>query len=147
MATRIDYFDYLDDIVLNGVHVKDIYKRLDFIYQQMNSNEDLLLDVRLNDEVSPEDIALRLYKNKLYYWIVLLVNEVQDYFYDWLLDYNDLKNLAQKYWDDGIHFEYTSVDQILEYLTTKNEEKRNIKVLNPVYLNEFLDKANSAVGG
>ena len=140
---KIDYFTYLDNIVLNGVQVKDIYKRLDFIYQRMNVNEDLLLTYPLQDNVTPEDVAFRLYRNKFYYWIVLMVNDVQDYFYDWLMNYDELKNLATQYWNDGNRFEFTTVEEILSYLEEKNEEKRNIKVLNPVYLNDFLDKANS----
>lgn len=143
MTAKIEYFDYLDTIVLNNVSIKDIYQRLNFIYEQLNANEDLLLEYRLKDYERPEDLAFRYYGDKRYYWILLLVNGMQDYFYDWLLTYEDLKALSTKYWSEGITLGCADVNAILEYLVEKNEEKRIIKFLNPKYFGDFLQIANN----
>ena len=142
---NIEYFDYLNLIVVNNVQLKNIFQRINFIYFQANQNEDLLLTYTLQDGESPEIMAGKLYGDKKYHWVILIVNNIQDCFYDWLLSYDELKLLSKKYWDENIKFGYTTLAEVFDYLVEINEEKRTIKYLNPKYFNDFLSKVKELI--
>jgi len=133
-----EYFDFLDDVIINDVKIKNLFQKFIITYSTVSSNDDILLDYVLSDFDSPQNLAFQWYNDKKYYWILLLINNVVDYFYDWLLSYEELKTLTNQYWTDGITYDFTNKEDLFAYLVSENENKRNIKYLNPIYLNEFL---------
>ena len=118
----------------------------------------------------PEDVAYKMYGDSDYFWVITLVNNIVNRFYDWPLDeYSFQQYVADKYANpDGIHhYEITqssgrqtgegpsdyshkiecnatdvgaeSVSNI-EYERRLQDEKRNIKLLDPNYLPLFLEE-------
>ena len=120
-----------------------------------------IYDVR--DGETPEMIAHRYYEESEYHWIILLANDIQDYYNEWPMAVPQLeKFIASKYDDvDGIHHYTikqesgdTTVDIEIpnntgyplatpvtnyQYEAALNEEKRRIKLIQPRYV-ESIEK-------
>lgn len=120
-----------------------------------------IYDVR--DGETPEMIAHRYYEESEYHWIILLANDIQDYYNEWPMAVPQLeKFIVSKYDDvDGIHHYTikqesgdTTVDIEIpnntgyplatpvtnyQYEAALNEEKRRIKLIQPRYV-ESIEK-------
>lgn len=120
-----------------------------------------IYDVR--DGETPEMIAHRYYEESEYHWLILLANDIQDYYNEWPMAVPQLeKFIASKYDDvDGIHHYTikqesgdTTVDIEIpnntgyplatpvtnyQYEAALNEEKRRIKLIQPRYV-ESIEK-------
>ena len=127
-----------------------------------------LFDVPEGD--SPETIAYKVYGDTAYFWIVCLLNNVVNRYHDWPLDeYNFQQFVADKYTNPNAihHYEKTqssgkqvgsgpsdyehkievnsdtagaeSVSNI-EYERRLQDKKRQIRLLQPAYLNSFIDE-------
>ena len=133
-----DYWDFIDDITINDVALKNIFTKFDITFTEESKNNDTLLTHTLADGESPEDLAFFYYDDKRYYWIILLLNNIKDYFYDWLLSYEEIKDLTNRYWDDGVTYDLDTKEDLFNYLLAGNDTRREVYYLNPVYLNDFL---------
>ena len=149
--------------------ITDIWRRVK-VRSKIASNVSLydLFDVPEGD--SPETIAYKVYGDTAYFWIVCLLNNVVNRYHDWPLDeYNFQQFVADKYSNpDGVHhYEKTqssgkqvgsgpsdyehkievnsdtagaeSVSNI-EYERRLQDKKRQIRLLQPAYLNSFIDE-------
>ena len=162
------------DYNLSGVNgntkkVTDIFRRVK-VRSKIANNVALFdkLDVPEGDK--PEDIAYKAYGDADYFWVVCLVNNIVNRYYDWPLDeYNFQQYVADKYSNpDGIHhYEITqssgnqsgdgpadyshkievnsdtagaqSVSNI-EYERREQDKKRQIKLLRPAFLDNFIEE-------
>ena len=153
----------------NVKEITDIWRRVK-VRSKIASNVSLydLFDVPEGD--SPETIAYKVYGDTAYFWIVCLLNNVVNRYHDWPLDeYNFQQFVADKYSNpDGVHhYEKTqssgkqvgsgpsdyehkievnsdtagaeSVSNI-EYERRLQDKKRQIRLLQPAYLNSFIDE-------
>ena len=109
----------------------------------------------------PEDTAMKHFGDPELHWVILLTNNMTDGFYDWPLDYQAFEEyITQKYENpDAIHHyekvqssgpqESTDYSHLVECLSTDQgaqavsnreyeqrlqDQKRDIKLLNPAYL-------------
>ena len=109
----------------------------------------------------------KFYGSTDYHWVVLSINNISDRYYGWPLSIQDLENyIAEKYTNpDGIHhYEITqssgktsSLDNShlitvnsdasgagavsnREHEDRINENKRLIKILKPIYLDEYVEE-------
>ena len=150
---------------------------------------DLLRRVKVRDEIKnnvatfstyvvpagerPEDVSYKFYGTVDYYWIVLLMNNIKDRFYDWPLSemqFNEYVN--GKYADPNAvhHYEIaqssgptTSLDNShlievnedetgassvtnYEYERREQDKKSLIKVLKPEYISEFIEEFKNLIG-
>ena len=112
------------------------------------------------DGATPDMVAFFLYDDTDYHWVVLLFNEILDSYYGWPLSTQDLKRfVTSKYTDptDVHHYEIPQTSgntrikikvmstvtgsiavSNLEYEADLNEQKMQIRVLKPQYLNQFV---------
>ena len=163
----IDY--NLSGVNGNTKEVTDIWRRVK-VRSKIASNVSLydLFDVPEGD--SPETIAYKVYGDTAYFWIVCLLNNVVNRYHDWPLDeYNFQQFVADKYTNPNAihHYEKTqssgkqvgsgpsdydhkievnsdtagaeSVSNI-EYERRLQDKKRQIRLLQPAYLNSFIDE-------
>ena len=109
---------------------------------------------------TPDMVAFFLYDDTEYHWVVLMFNEILDSYYGWPLGTQDFKRfVASKYTDPTAvhHYEIpqtsgntrikikvmstvvgsTAVSN-LEYEADLNEQKMQIRVLKPEFLNQFV---------
>jgi Base plate wedge protein 53 len=127
----------------------------------------------VKDGETPEMIADKLYGSSQYHWIVLLANNIVDPFYDWPMNQDDLiETIRAKYSApnvDGLIYAYQTVDhyedkygntidlvtyqslpaaerrevRIYDQEVANNEAKRSIRLLDPQYITQVDNEADS----
>lgn len=149
------------------------------------SIRDILIRVKIKDAVRgtkaifskydvkegqrPEDVAYEEYGDTGLHWIILMMNEMTDPYYDWPMSLRDLESyVASKYTDVNAihHYEIAQssgdtntkirveADTVgaaaitnYEYEETVNDQKKQIRLLDPGYINqikrEFLEEVES----
>tara|TARA_B100000035_G_scaffold273000_1_gene248614 strand:+ start:1062 stop:1601 length:540 start_codon:yes stop_codon:yes gene_type:complete len=162
------------DYNLSGVNgntkkVTDIWRRVK-VRSKIANNVTLFdkLDVPEGDK--PEDIAYKAYGDADYFWVVCLMNNIVNRYYDWPLDeYNFQRYVEDKYSNpDGIHhYEITQLSgkqtsdgpsdyshklevnsdtagaqsvSNIEYERRLQDQKRQIQLLRPEFLDEFIEE-------
>ena len=163
----IDY--NLTGINGNSKKVTDIFRRVK-VRSKIANNLSLFDKIDVPEGDNPEDIAYKAYGDADYFWVVCLMNNIVNRYYDWPLDeFNFQQFVADKYSNpDGIHhYEITqssgkqtgdgpddyshkievnsdtagaqSVSNI-EYERRLQDKKRKIRLLQPAFLDAFLEE-------
>ena len=170
------YFDQfpLIDYNLSGVNgntieVTDIFRRVK-ARNKIADNVTLFDNYDVAEGENPEDVAYKLYGEADYFWVITLVNNIVNRYYDWPLDsFSFQEYVKDKYSNpDGIHHyevtqssgkqsgegpaDYTHKIEVnsdypgaqsvsnTEYERRLQDKKRQIKLLQPNYLNNFIDE-------
>ena len=124
------------------------------------------------DGETPETTAFKHFGSTSYFWVLLLTNDITDRFYGWPLDFSQFeKFIFDKYTnpDDIHHYEkiqssgpQSSSDNShliecnsddsdgssvsnREYEQRLNDNKRQIKLMNPGFLNDFIEEFESII--
>ena len=153
----------------NTKEVTDIWRRVK-VRSKIANNVALFDKFDVPEGDSPETVAYKVYGSADYFWVVCLLNNVVNRYYDWPLDeYNFQQYVADKYSNPaGIHHyeitqlsgrqtgdgpsdythkievnsDYVGAESVsnIEYERRLQDEKRQIKLLQPNYLNNFIDE-------
>ena len=154
----------------NNTHktIKDILIRVK-IKDVVKQNRAVFSKYDVKEGQRPEDVAFEQYGDSEFHWIVLMMNEMTNPYYDWPMGLRDLERfVAAKYSDVNaihhyeiaqssgdtnkkIHVDSTTVGAEAitnyEYEEAVNAEKKQIRLLDPIYLNqiasEFIDEVVS----
>ena len=116
---------------------------------------------------TPETVSYKVYGSVDYYWVILMVNDIKDRYYDWPLSFQQFEDYVKNKYTNpgGIHHyeidqssgkttpngpgDYTYKIEVnsdtagaqsvsnYEYEQRLQDEKRQIKILNPKYLSTF----------
>ena len=149
--------------------VTDIFRRVK-IRSKIADNVSLLDKYDVAEGEKPEDIAYKIYGDTDYFWVVTLVNNIVNRYYDWPLDtFSFQRYIQDKYANpDGIHHyevtqssgkqagdgpsdysykievnsDYPGAQSVSnrEYENRLQDEKRQIRILSPQYLPAFEDE-------
>ena len=153
----------------NSKKVTDIFRRVK-VRSKIANNLSLFDKIDVPEGDNPEDIAYKAYGDADFFWVVCLMNNIVNRYYDWPLDeFNFQQFVADKYSNpDGIHhYEITqssgkqtgdgpddyshkievnsdtagaqSVSNI-EYERRLQDKKRKIRLLQPAFLDAFLEE-------
>ena len=153
----------------NTKEITDIWRRVK-VRSKIANNVALFDKFDVPEGDSPETVAYKVYGDAEYFWVVCLMNNIVNRYYDWPLDeYNFQQYVEDKYANpDAVHHyeitqssgkqtgdgpaDYThkvecnatepgaeSVSNI-EYERRLQDKKRQIKLLQPNYLNNFIDE-------
>ena len=153
----------------NTKEVTDIWRKVR-VRSKIANNVALFDNFDVPEGDSPETVAYKVYGEAEYFWVVCLMNNVVNRYYDWPLDeYNFQQFVSDKYSNpEGIHhyervqdsgpqtgngpadyshiIECNSTDagaqsvSNIEYERRLQDKKRQIKLLQPNYLNNFIDE-------
>jgi len=123
----------------------------------------------------PEDTAFKHFGSSEYHWVILLTNNITDRYYDWPLSFQDFETYITNKYDnpDAVHhyeitqssgsqtgngpddyshkIEVNSTEPGAEAVSNREYEqrlqdkKRQIKLLNPSYLQTFIEEFNSLI--
>ena len=145
----------------------DIFRRVKARSKILN-NVVLLDDYDVQEGDSPEAVAFKAYGDAKYFFVVCLVNNIVNRFYDWPLDeYNFQQFVADKYENPNAAHHYektqssgkqsgsgpsdydhkievnsteTGAEMVsnIDYERREQDKKRTIKMLEPQYLNAFV---------
>ena len=167
------YFDQFPiiDYNLSGVNgntteVTDIFRRVK-ARSKIADNVTLFDKYDVAEGEKPEDVAYKVYGEADYFWVVTLVNNIVNRYYDWPLDsFSFQEYIKDKYSNpDGIHHyevtqssgkqtgegpaDYTHKLEVnsthpcaqsvsnREYEQREQDKKRQIRILSPQYLAAF----------
>ena len=99
---RIEY--NLSGVNGNTQEVTDIFRRVK-VRNKISDNVILFDKYDVQEGEKPEDIAYKIYGEADYFWVVTLINNVVNRYYDWPLDeFVFQQYVADKYSNpDGIH--------------------------------------------
>ena len=164
-------FPYVEyDILGDGEKqkIRNFLKRFDF-RERVRQFGSIYTKWVVRDEDTPHVIAHKLYNSTHYYWIVLMINKIQDPVFDFpmvdteLNAYVDRKygvenRRAFHHWEsvhseevgslpagiivDDVYVPKVDIDNF-EYELIKNDAKRHILMLKPEYLEAVLAELNT----
>ena len=139
--------------------IKDITTRVK-VKQWVRNKAALFAKYDVADAMTPEMVAFYLYDNAELHWVVLMFNEVTNTYYGWPLSRRDFDAFVENKYANpqGVHhYEITqssgdqsvkiNVDSTvvgsiavsnLEYEAAIQDKKKQIRVLKPEYLNQFI---------
>jgi hypothetical protein len=133
----------LQDLIPNVTYSnKYVFKDIFYKYHLATDIEDKYLQVyRISDGETLEDISYQIYNDPIYFWTIIIVNDLYDPIFDLPLPEDSIQEIARDLatGDDG---EIDDAVYITKYdeLTESNDAKREIKVIKREYLSEFLTK-------
>ena len=150
----------------NTIQVTDIFRRVK-ARSKIADNVTLFDKYDVAEGEKPEDVAYKMYGEADYFWVVTLVNNIVNRYYDWPLDsYSFQQFINDKYSNpDGIHHyevtqssgkqsgdgpaDYSHKIEVnsdhsgaqsvsnREYEDRLQDKKRSIRILLPAYLGTF----------
>ena len=152
----------------NTKTIKDILIRVT-IKDAVRNTKAVFSKYDVKEGQRPEDVAFEQYGRANLHWIILMMNEIVDPYYEWPLSLRDLeKFVAEKYTDVNaihhyeiaqssgdtntkIHVDSTTVGAEAitnyEYEEAVNDAKKQIRLLDPIYVSqvasEFIDEVVS----
>ena len=153
----------------NTVEVTVIFRRVK-ARSKIADNVTLFDNYDVAEGEKPEDVAYKVYGESDYFWVITLVNNIVNRYYDWPLDsFSFQEYIKDKYSNpDGIHHyevtqssgkqsgegpaDYTHKIEVnsdypgaqsvsnRQYEEREQDKKRQIRVLSPQYLGAFEDE-------
>ena len=158
----------------NRTIVTDIFRRVK-ARSKIQDNITLFDKYTVMEGEKPEDVAYKAYGDADYFWVVTLVNNIVNRYYDWPLDsYSFQQFINDKYSNpDGIHHyevtqssgkqsgdgpadyshklevnsDHSGAQSVSnrEYEDRLQDQKRQIRILSPQYLNAFEEEFTNLI--
>ena len=149
--------------------VTDIFRRLK-VKDGIKDNLALYATYDVTPGDTPESISYKHFGSTDYFWVICLMNDISDRYYDWPLDYQAFEEYVKDKYDNpqAIHhyekdqssgattgngpgdfshkIEVNSTDadaqsvSNYEYEQRLQDQKRQIKLLDKAYLNQFVEE-------
>lgn len=148
--------------------VTDIFRRISV--NKFSKNLIFLQTITIPDGFTVEQVSDKFYKNPEYHWVIMIVNDIVDLRKEWPMSNSDLLAFAKKKYGDTQIYEthhYRTTDESklivdydgadlangdieavtnIQYEEELNNAKREINILNPKYLTEFVSNYASLIG-
>jgi hypothetical protein len=91
----MDYFENLPKINITYGNTTNLIRNLFFkITIGTTINEEFLIVYKINDGQTLEDIAEEVYGDSALWWVIAIINNIQDVYYDLPLDPNSVQTIA-----------------------------------------------------
>jgi hypothetical protein len=101
--------------------IKDYYHKLGFFYDYLGKNKSYFNEYMIKDNETPEDISLNFYRDRKYWFIIMLINDRLDPFFDWILTNDELLAYAEKFVTENPTEVVSYVSQNPNVLTNMSE--------------------------
>lgn len=144
---EIDFTDYLDEEDIKF----DYYQNKKITLPELSNVKDwnsVIQEEWLDDYIVPRDsridkVANNLYRNPNYWWVILLVNEINNPF-DWILSDQDILELADELYNNDVLDSngdgqgYYNLRTYQDLLYDYYNKKRQIKIIKPDYITNYI---------
>ena len=167
------YYDAVQDATSSPKLVTNFLRRVK-VREGIKNQTALFSTYRVGPGETPEMVSFRFYGRVDYYWVVLLMNNIKDRFYDWpKTEHQFLTYVNDKYADPNAIHSYevaqssgatTSIDDShlvevnsdavgassltnLEYERRLEDNKSLVKILDRQYLSKFVEEFSKLVRG
>ena len=167
------YYDAVQDATSSPKLVTNFLRRVK-VREGIKNQTALFSTYRVGAGETPEMVSFRFYGRVDYYWVVLLMNNIKDRFYDWpKTEHQFLTYVNDKYADPNAIHSYeveqssgptTSIDDShlvevnsdavgassltnLEYERRLEDNKSLVKILDRQYLSQFVEEFSKLVRG
>jgi len=129
--------DVLPNVIVDNGQYQ--FKNIFYKYNLVEDLEDKYLQVyNISDGQMLEDISYEMYDDPIYYWTIIIVNNITDPIFDLPLPEESIQEIArdQSYVNGSLDLNLYSTNY--DTMSTENDTKRNIKVIKREYLSQFL---------
>lgn len=135
-------FKKFNIVVFNGIPTVDFIAAYDV--ENVEDQGDFFMEYRIDGEKNLDLISYEIYGDASYYWTIIMVNNIQDVFYDLPMSPEELRQyVIQKMKDYDININrYLEIYQQEEEI---NNNKRFIRLVRPEYLSRFITLIEEAV--
>lgn len=148
--------------------VTDIFRRISV--NRFSKNLAFLQTVTVPDGFTIEQVSDKYYKLPEYHWVIMMVNDIVDIRKEWPLSNSDLVAYSKKKYGEAQiyavhHYRKTDGSKLIvdydaadlangdieaitniQYEEELNDSKREIKILNPKFLTEFVSNYMTLIG-
>lgn len=147
-------------IIYDGRSVTDMTSRVNII-QGVLQNKDFTYTIQLEHGMKPEDVAYRFHNNIDLHWLVLMINEIYDPFYEWYMTDQELLEYSKlvygdpefqdvKYWiKDGVKYQTDIGNAVAvsnyEWETAENDKRQTIRMVYPEYVDAIVQQFEALV--
>jgi hypothetical protein len=111
----MELFSVTPTVQYNGYNLLNILTKVAVIKQKLNQF-DLYYPYTVHDGERPDTVAYDYYGSPTYAWLVMIVNDVADPYYDWPLTNNQFRDYLQKKYGSVYplmsqisHYQYTGI--------------------------------------
>jgi len=142
---------------------------------EIKENKDLFFYYQIEDYETPESVAFDFYGSTHYNYVILLMNDMVDPFFDWPLSSKEIVELCEmrygvpgvvngkfddtgyyavRHWEkDGIKYQESTKPigavaiSYIEYEENLNDDKRRIKILYPELITKLDTEIENLING
>jgi len=147
--------------------IQDIVTRV-MIRKGVRDRNVLFSKYDIKDWETPESVSHKFYRSPQYHWVIMMMNKMFSRYYDWPLSERSLQAYVLDKYTDPLaisHYEaaqtsgntavklrvksnFTGATAVsyLEYERSLNDAKKQIKILDPSYLGQFLQEHSKLYG-
>jgi len=151
------FFSKFPKVVYNGIDMVDISKRM-ILIDSIKQRAETYTNYIVKEGEKIEDVAYDAYGDPSYHWVIILMNDIVDPFFDWPLSTKELDSYVSENYPGAVgapdspysphHYEYnggifaanSTPGALYNTITNKdfeislNEAKRSVKILRSDYL-------------
>ena len=129
------YFrDILGKITKGTTQIIKLSKSVSF---NRSKNSDYLIEYYIKDGDTPESMALDLYGDYDFWWVIMVTSGNVDRFSDWPMTDMELNEYIDWLIVEG---EIAGSASEIQEIKDENDAKRIINILDPKYINDFIYK-------
>lgn len=126
-------FGYFGTVQYDGATIVDIFHDYNKFYKNISQKYNMK-EYSIKNSPRPELLSYQLYGSTEYYWVLLMVNEIYDPYYDWVMsDQAVFEYTQQKYANVG-------GPDVVAYHQSQDGEKFWNVVEDPMHPNHWYDK-------
>ena len=147
--------------------IQDIVTRV-MIRKGIRDRNTLFSKYDVKDWETPESVSHKFYRSTQYHWVIMMMNKMFSRYYDWPLSERSLQAYVLDKYTDPLatrHYEAAQTSgntavklrvessfagatavSYLEYERSLNDAKKQIKILDPSYLGQFLQEHSELYG-
>lgn len=129
------YFEQFETLNINDNNFRDLFFRV----VSTSISEEQITIYTLSDYETIKDLSYGFYGSVDYWWVIAILNNVYDLNFDWVLTNEEINTIAkEKATDESGEVNTTDFLNYFDELVSQNDEKREVKLLQKTYINDFI---------